>query len=299
MANKQDVKYLKAGDEKHDTMNPFHIDIVNEKIFSYLSAPDLQSCMRTTPTWETYLKPTRKLFLFEMVLPFLLKKINKKEFLTCRLVCQNKPHDNGIQFESPCKENIQRFLKDMDSHRGNPLVGRKVMLMAYDVDEYWNGWRKLLERFGKQVRYVHLQFDDHELEPPATEMDRIEARLMNCLTLLPNLKYLCLDITGDEQEEEFEERLPEFLNHHTLPKLQLLETFYFPNDGYNLLINSIVKFCCSSEKMKRLYLDGLQYDLEYRFPNLEEIECVIRREEREILKENSPFLKKATLHYWR
>ncbi|CAL8086149.1 unnamed protein product [Orchesella dallaii] len=282
MANKQDVKYLRAGDETHDTMNPFHIDIVNEKIFS---AHDLQSCMRTTPTWETYMKPTRKFFLFEMVLPFLLKKISKKEFLTCRLVCQkwkqsidkvyenhperlictgivkfssndnSKPDDNGIQFESPCKENIQRFLKDMDSHRGNPLVGRKVMLMAYDADEYWNGWRKLLERFGKQVWYAHLQFDDHELEPPATEMDRIEARLMNCLTLLP---YLCLDITGDEQEEEFEERLPEFLKHHMFPKLELLETFYCPNDGYNLLINSIVKFCCSSEKLKRLYLDGLQ-----------------------------------------
>ncbi|CAL8124714.1 unnamed protein product [Orchesella dallaii] len=200
------------------------------------------------------------------------------------------------------RDKIDRnFMEEMNSHRGNPFVGRSLKMRVNFPQEYVISARTVLERFGTHIWYARLRFDDSMRTQAEMEEFPVEIRIRDALSLLPNLKSLCLDVCIIEQEvlSGLEIRAQNYFQRHPLPTLRNLETFscglFFHTPS--ILIDSVLEFCCVKDTLKilDLSLSKAKYKSTFKFPNLEDLAIKVDMEELPRLVEDYPHLKKLRL----
>ncbi|CAL8124716.1 unnamed protein product [Orchesella dallaii] len=201
------------------------------------------------------------------------------------------------------RDKIDRnFMEEMNSHCGNPFVGRNLKMRVTLPQEYVISARTVLERFGTHIWYARLRFDDSMRTQAEMEEFPVEIRIRDALSLLPNLKSLCLDVCIHERTEalsSLEIRARNYFQRHPLPTLRNLETFscglFFRTPS--ILIDSVLELCCVKETLKILDLSEskAKYKSTFKFPNLEDLVIKVDMEELPGLVEDYPHLKKLRL----
>jgi len=211
-------------------------------------------------------------FYFSQVAPCLLKYLTAESFKELRktnvfwkeqldLAYQTHPEQATLpaaRIKTVFKrsEQIEDFLEEMESHPGNPFIGRNVKIsyhfpMAFngDLDEEDNDEEhsafhvpvvQLMERFGKQLHTLHLQFDN--------EGDfEVEEFLSAILRFTPNLQGFKI------QEGFYFDQERDHITTNLLPKLAHLKTLEVET-GTNFLTGSLFSSLCDPKTIQRLTL---------------------------------------------
>ncbi|CAL8134326.1 unnamed protein product [Orchesella dallaii] len=219
--------------------------------------------------------------------------------------------DEGVQFKKGL-EHIRQFLKHMGNHSSNPILGRRVTVRLRSSEEYWNGFREVLLKFGKQIWYMDLKIDDTNNPQKAT--DFIMTRLGDLLSLIPNLKWFQLKVKGEPSYEVISKKIFQLVAKsgniywQPFPMLAHLETFICYNGvsnaneyqftGADSIVSSFISCCCSANKLKALVTPDLMYTYFQPFPRLENMICVMPSTSVDAVKRSSPRLnwKKSCFH---
>ncbi|CAL8136257.1 unnamed protein product [Orchesella dallaii] len=172
--------------------SPILVPEILDKILLHVSLTDYLAAINSCPEWNQLLNSRKTAELFSMALPFIMKFLPKKDFLTLRLVCQdwkrkceiiydNHParleratsdlqfpklspdgklllsDDDGVKFQSV--ESFQRFTSEMGNDCGNPFPGRCVSLLTKESENPASDDNDSEEEVEEEVRNPQIVLD--------------------------------------------------------------------------------------------------------------------------------------------